>query len=644
MKPTSNQINNKSTVPGATLTEALNSLNAATGGGLDWSSLAGKPSTFPPDPHIHSIADVTNLQTILDGLSAITPSDHGNLTGLSDDDHPQYLTNSRGDARYPLKAHTHVSEDVSFTASGTGAVSTSVRSKLRETISVKDFGAVGDGVADDTAAVQLAANAASGKCLYFPPGSYKLVNGIDVTGDNTDIRGDSATIVYPQTTATYNHCIRLFGNSCKISGLRIKSPTGLVRDDTGFGISVGSVGTHTDNVIIENCIIDGIASAGIWFSNVSNVKVSKNIIINCLADGVHFADGCFDISATDNVLRENGDDNIAIVNDTVGSPYVGRFTISNNNIEGGTANSGHGIALIGAVDGVVSGNVITSTVAAGVGTYAWGDTYKTGQLLISGNKITNCGVGGTTFGGCGISLQQSNNVSIIGNHITNLAYSSTKTCGGINAASSTRLVISSNTFDDNACDQVIVTGATEAIVSGNTFGYGAREGVLMSGSVSIAVVKDNVFTATAGTNDININLPSGTVKIENNSLSKAVALTSSVSSIVRNEVESFTPTVTAQSGSITTASGSIVYQRIGRFINFYVSVSITTNGTGAGAVILSLPFTVAGGVLNGRENSLTGAQVNGIPSGSTIQIRKYDNSYPGGSGASMTLSGTLIIS
>lgn len=34
-------------------------------------------------------------------------SDHGALTGLADDDHPQYLNNSRGDARYSLLAHTH---------------------------------------------------------------------------------------------------------------------------------------------------------------------------------------------------------------------------------------------------------------------------------------------------------------------------------------------------------------------------------------------------------------------------------------------------------------------------------------------------------------------------------------------------------
>lgn len=39
---------------------------------------------------------IEELQTELDGLSL----DHGNLTGLNDDDHPQYLNVSRGDARY----------------------------------------------------------------------------------------------------------------------------------------------------------------------------------------------------------------------------------------------------------------------------------------------------------------------------------------------------------------------------------------------------------------------------------------------------------------------------------------------------------------------------------------------------------------
>jgi hypothetical protein len=72
---------------------------------------------------------------------------------------------------------SHSSGVAKFLPAGTGAVATSVQNKLRDiAVSVKDYGAVGDGSTDDTAAISLAISyaASSGKLLVAPAGRYLL--------------------------------------------------------------------------------------------------------------------------------------------------------------------------------------------------------------------------------------------------------------------------------------------------------------------------------------------------------------------------------------------------------------------------------------------------------------------------------------
>lgn len=73
--------------------------------------------------------------------------------------------------------------DTTFTQSGTGAVERSVTAKLAETLSVLDFGAVGDGVTDDTAAfaAAIAAAGTSGRVIA-PEGYTYLIGNLTVTG------------------------------------------------------------------------------------------------------------------------------------------------------------------------------------------------------------------------------------------------------------------------------------------------------------------------------------------------------------------------------------------------------------------------------------------------------------------------------
>jgi parallel beta-helix repeat protein len=63
---------------------------------------------------------------------------------------------------------------VGYVQTGTGAVATTVQARLRQSLSVKDFGATGDGSTDDTTAIQNALNAGTGRSVYFPAGTYRI--------------------------------------------------------------------------------------------------------------------------------------------------------------------------------------------------------------------------------------------------------------------------------------------------------------------------------------------------------------------------------------------------------------------------------------------------------------------------------------
>lgn len=125
---------------------------------------------------------------------------------------------------------------VGFVQAGTGAVARFVQDKLREFVSVKDFGAVGDGVTDDTTAIQAAINSlgAGGGVVNFPPGVYLISSTIIVNGSsrsNVVLKGIGYSGSW--TSSTLGSSIKIANNTidgfvfsnyaynCTVQGLHI---------------------------------------------------------------------------------------------------------------------------------------------------------------------------------------------------------------------------------------------------------------------------------------------------------------------------------------------------------------------------------------------------------------------------------------
>jgi hypothetical protein len=117
---------------------------------------------------------------------------------------------------------------------------------------------------------------------------------------------------------------------------------------------------------------------------------------------------------------------------------------------------------------------------------------------------------------------------------------------------------------------------------------------------------------------------------------------------LHNQWTSFTPTITSGTGTLTTitgASGSYLLND-GGFINFAISFTLTTNGTGATQLRATLPFAAHAAAL---ARSMSGAELSGTgktltctiaPSGTYVAMTFYDGTYPGADGRIFTVSGT----
>jgi hypothetical protein len=194
------------------------------------------------------------------------------------------------------------SDWIGFEPAGAGAVAMSVQDKLRETVSVKDFGAVGDGVTDDTAAIQAAADV--GGTLYFPKGTYEITH-VDLSS-NTQLVGEGWDSIIHQISGTdprpgsYDgmFTINYTNNATPTKDVVFRNLQFQMDLPTGTYTSADEqshiiLGGHTENIVVDNCFFYGWRGDAILIGGqMSGVGVPTNYvaqnttITNCRFDGI----------------------------------------------------------------------------------------------------------------------------------------------------------------------------------------------------------------------------------------------------------------------------------------------------------------------------------------------------------------------
>ena len=285
------------------------------------------------------------------------------------------------------------SSNVTYQPAGAGAVTTTVQSKLRQFPSVMDFGAVGNGVANDTAAVVTAL--AASNAVYFPAGTY-LVDG------NIDIKGKSLYGVPSNSTAaTSVSIIKLSGTNTNtslfINGGDITTPWGtgggcLLRDLTLRGNWDGSASNSETNISnigalfkwwsgayvkIQDCYFRnsfgfGIFSYQLGYSNIQNSFISTNA-----KNGIHL---------------EAGSGNLAITSTTINDCSV-------NSCRGAAPTGGSGVYIKNGFYCDLNGNVIEDVL---VGVYI--DGIDNRSITLFENHLEFTTNGGVYYSGTGTDL------------------------------------------------------------------------------------------------------------------------------------------------------------------------------------------------------------------------------------------------
>jgi Chaperone of endosialidase len=186
-------------------------------------------------------------------------------------------THSNGTLFVRPTADSQESDEIRYTPAGTGAVATTVQSKLRETVSPNDLGAVGNGVTVDTAAIAEFFSRSTSLLNVvgsYLTGSFTLANSINCIGSGYLI--GAATVGAKPTRGTL---VSAGSKAARLALLESYYPT---------VITITSDVTVRGNLDLRNCLIKSVAGANLIVEGVlklSNVSF-HNVQAQAMLSGV----------------------------------------------------------------------------------------------------------------------------------------------------------------------------------------------------------------------------------------------------------------------------------------------------------------------------------------------------------------------
>ena len=190
-------------------------------------------------------------------------------------------------------------QQISYSPPFTGSLPTNVEAKLAQTVSVKDFGATGNGATDDTAAFLAAMTAASN--VYVPAGTYCVDAGnssgcLITSGTGYNVYGDGERSIIKRFS--YNpasSCINFdsgsastFIDDVKFSNLKFLGDVATLGHNETYGHLLRMSGVR--RVVIEKCFFEGPRSDAILIGSGAGGGTERHnydvVIRNCVFDGV----------------------------------------------------------------------------------------------------------------------------------------------------------------------------------------------------------------------------------------------------------------------------------------------------------------------------------------------------------------------